>query len=64
MFINRKLGEISPKTVYWGPAQSGKTANLESVQRSIDPKFRSELVSIKTWQDCTVSFDFLRLELG
>lgn len=64
MFINRKLGELNLKIVYYGPALSGKTTNLEYIHANIDPKLRSELVSLKTQEDRTLFFDFLQLELG
>lgn len=64
MFINRKLGELNLKVVYYGPALSGKTTNLEYIHANIDPKLRSELVSLKTKEDRTLFFDFLQLELG
>jgi signal recognition particle receptor subunit beta len=64
MFINRKLGELNLKIVYYGPALSGKTTNLEYIHRSIDPRLRSELISLKTQEDRTLFFDFLQLETG
>ncbi len=64
MFINRKLGELNLKVVYYGPSLSGKTTNLEYIHANIDPKLRSELVSLKTHGDRTLFFDFLQLELG
>lgn len=64
MFINRKLGELNLKVVYYGPSLGGKTTNLEYIHGTIDPKLRSELVSLKTQEDRTLFFDFLQLELG
>jgi signal recognition particle receptor subunit beta len=64
MFINRRLGELNLKIVYWGPAMSGKTTNLEYIHANIDPGMRSELVSLKTREDRTLFFDFLQLEAG
>jgi signal recognition particle receptor subunit beta len=64
MFINRKLGELNLKIVYYGPALGGKTTNLEYIYSSIDPRLRSELVSLKTQEDRTLFFDFLQLEVG
>jgi signal recognition particle receptor subunit beta len=63
MFINRKLGELNLKIVYYGPAMSGKTTNLEYIYGRIDPSLRSELISLKTQEDRTLFFDFLQLEL-
>jgi signal recognition particle receptor subunit beta len=64
MFVNRKLGELNLKIVYYGPALGGKTTNLEYIYGSIDPRLRSELISLKTQEDRTLFFDFLQLELG
>ena len=64
MFINHKLRELNLKVVYWGPALSGKTTNLEYIHANLDPRLRSELVSLKTQEDRTLFFDFLQLELG
>lgn len=64
MFINWKLREINLKIVYYGPALSGKTTNLQSIHAKTNPKIRGELVSLKTRGDRTLYFDFLQLELG
>lgn len=64
MFINWKLGELNLKIVYYGPALSGKTTNLEFIHARTNPALRGELVSIKTKQDRTLYFDFLQLEPG
>jgi mutual gliding-motility protein MglA len=64
MFINWQLRQINLKVVYYGPALSGKTTNLEQIHLKIDPSRRSDLVSLKTYEDRTLYFDFLQLELG
>lgn len=64
MFINWQLRELNLKIVYYGPALSGKTTNLEQIHLRVDPKKRSDLVSLKTAEDRTLYFDFLQLELG
>lgn len=64
MFINWQLRQINLKIVYYGPALSGKTTNLEQIHARIDPTRRSDLVSLKTYEDRTLYFDFLQLELG
>jgi mutual gliding-motility protein MglA len=64
MFINWSRRELNLKVVYYGPAMSGKTTNLEQIYRRMDPRRRSELVSLKTSEDRTLFFDFLQLELG
>jgi mutual gliding-motility protein MglA len=64
MFINWQLRQINLKVVYYGPALSGKTTNLEQIHSHMDPSRRSDLVSLKTSEDRTLYFDFLQLELG
>lgn len=64
MQINWQLRELNLKIVYYGPALSGKTTNLEQIHARVDPAHRSDLVSLKTHEDRTLYFDFLQLELG
>lgn len=64
MFINWKLREIILKIVYYGPALSGKTTNLEYIHARLKPELRGELVSLKTKEDRTIFFDFMQLEIG
>jgi signal recognition particle receptor subunit beta len=64
MFINWKLREINLKIVYYGPALSGKTTNLQYIHAKSNPSIRGDLVSLKTRGDRTIYFDFLQLELG
>jgi hypothetical protein len=64
VFINWKLREINLKVVYYGPALSGKTTNLQYVHAKTNERLRGELVSLKTRGDRTIYFDFLQLELG
>jgi signal recognition particle receptor subunit beta len=64
MQINWQLRELNLKIVYYGPALSGKTTNLEQIHSRVDPTHRSDLISLKTHEDRTLFFDFLELELG
>jgi GTPase SAR1 family protein len=64
MFINWKLREITLKIVYYGPALSGKTTNLEYIHAKTNPAMRGELVSLKTREDRTIYFNFLQVGLG
>ncbi|MGK7312729.1 MAG: GTP-binding protein [Candidatus Longimicrobiales bacterium M2_2A_002] len=56
--------EILCKVVYYGPARSGKTTNLQWVHRSLPADRRTDLVSLATENDRTLFFDFLPLDLG
>jgi signal recognition particle receptor subunit beta len=55
---------IKAKVVYYGPAQSGKTTNLEQIHRLTDPAGANRLVSLNTAQDRTLFFDLLPFSLG
>ncbi|RKY81316.1 gliding-motility protein MglA [candidate division KSB1 bacterium] len=64
MFINWALQEITMKIVYYGPALSGKTTNLEYIYNRIAPSHRGEMVTLRTREDRTIFFDFMQIELG
>ncbi len=64
MYVNWQLRELNLKIVYYGPAMSGKTTNLEQIHARVPANRRSDLVSLKTHEDRTLYFDFLQLELG
>lgn len=61
--FNPSKREIDIKVVYYGPALCGKTTNIQSVHRILNPKQRGELVSLATKDDRTLFFDFLPIEL-
>jgi len=52
------------KLVYYGPALSGKTTNLETIHRLTDPRRRQPMVSLRTEGDRTLFFDLLPFDLG
>ena len=56
--------EILCKVVYYGPARSGKTTNLQWVHRAVPKDRRTEMISLATENDRTLFFDYLPLELG
>src|SRR5512146_2576505 len=55
---------IKAKVVYYGPAQSGKTTNLEQIHKITDPEGANRLISLNTAQDRTLFFDLLPFSLG
>ena len=63
-FVQYSAREILCKIVYYGPARSGKTTNLQWVHRSLPDERRTELISLATENDRTLFFDFLPLDLG
>jgi signal recognition particle receptor subunit beta len=57
--INMSAREITVKVVYYGPALSGKTTNLQQLHSLIDPASRGKMVALDTTDDRTLYFDFL-----
>jgi len=53
--------EIAIKLVYYGPAMSGKTTNLQQIHARMDPKRRGKLLTLDTKEDRTLYFDLLPL---
>lgn len=62
--VNTQGQEINAKVVYYGPALSGKTTNLEQIYEQMPSDAKGKMVSMKTRTDRTLFFDFLPLELG
>ena len=56
--------EITVKVVYYGPALSGKTTNLQMLHQQIDSGSRGQMVTLDTTGDRTLYFDFLPIEFG
>ena len=57
--FNNETREIAIKVVYYGPALSGKTTNLQSLFQKIDPKVRGRLMTLDTKDDRTLFFDMM-----
>lgn len=62
MQISMADREITLKVVYYGPALSGKTTNLQQLHNLIDPNARGRMVTLDTTDDRTLYFDFLPIE--
>jgi signal recognition particle receptor subunit beta len=62
--INFARSEVQCKVVYYGPAESGKTANLRSIHQRSPARVRGQLTSMSTDTDRTLFFDYLPLNLG
>jgi signal recognition particle receptor subunit beta len=66
--LNAEAREIQLKVVYYGPALSGKTTNLQSLYQKMDPKVRGRLMTLDTKDDRTLFFDmmpvFFRTQAG
>jgi signal recognition particle receptor subunit beta len=63
-FINIRNKQIQLKIVYYGPGQGGKTTNLLYINKNFSSKIKSEMVTIDTYGDRTVFFDFFPFDLG
>jgi hypothetical protein len=56
--------ELSGKIVYYGPALSGKTTNLEQIYGQTPATTRGKMVSMKTKAERTLFFDLLPINRG
>lgn len=63
-FINIRNKQIQLKIVYYGPGQGGKTTNLLYIHKNFSKKIKSQMVTIDTYSDRTIFFDFLPFDLG
>jgi signal recognition particle receptor subunit beta len=57
--FNTDTREIAVKVVYYGPALSGKTTNLQALFQKIDPRVRGRLMTLDTKDDRTLFFDMM-----
>jgi signal recognition particle receptor subunit beta len=62
--INVQERELTVKVVYYGPALSGKTTNLQQLHRLIRSDARGKMVTLDTADDRTLYFDFLPIQFG
>ena len=53
--------ELTVKLVYYGPALSGKTTNLDALHQAADPTTAGRLMTLETRDDRTLFFDLLPL---
>lgn len=56
--------ELTVKLVYYGPALSGKTTNLQAIHRLLSPEGRGRLMTLETKDDRTLFFDLLPLSIN
>lgn len=62
VYIDIQHREVTLKLVYYGPALSGKTTNLQQLHQRMLDHAGSELVTLDTRDDRTLFFDLLPLE--
>lgn len=61
MQLDFSARELTIKLVYYGPALSGKTTNLQALHRAADPASSGRLMTLETRDDRTLFFDLLPL---
>lgn len=64
MQLDFKARELTVKLVYYGPALSGKTTNLQAIHRLVAPDVAGRLMTLETKDDRTLFFDLLPLSLS
>ena len=60
-FVNFRKKEISFKIVYYGPARSGKTTNLESIHAIMADDVKGDMTMLSTQEDRSGFFRSWRL---
>jgi len=60
--LNLEAREITLKVIYYGPALSGKTTNLQQIHALLSHHARGQMVTLDTQDDRTLYFDFLPVE--
>ncbi|MEM1417985.1 MAG: gliding motility protein [Myxococcota bacterium] len=61
MQLDFKSRELTVKLVYYGPALSGKTTNLQAIHRLVQDDIAGRLMTLETRDDRTLFFDLLPL---
>jgi len=62
--INPKKNEVQIKLIYYGPGRGGKTSNLKFIYEKFKDRMTTELMTVKTYGDRTLFFDFLPIDIG
>lgn len=63
MQLDFRSREVTLKIVYYGPSQSGKSANLRALQDRISPTQRPRLITLDANDDRTLFLDLLPLSI-
>lgn len=64
MQLDFKARELTVKLVYYGPALSGKTTNLQAIHRLVSPETSGRLMTLETRDDRMLFFDLLPLSFA
>jgi signal recognition particle receptor subunit beta len=59
VLFNPESRELAVKVVYYGPALSGKTTNLQALYQKMDARVRGRLMTLDTKDDRTLFFDMM-----
>jgi signal recognition particle receptor subunit beta len=62
--VDFQARELTIKLVYYGPALSGKTTNLQAIHRLLAPEGRGRLMTLETRDDRTLFFDLLPITVS
>jgi len=62
--INPKKKEVQVKIVYYGPGRGGQTTNLVYINDKFQKRIQNEMLTVKTYGDRTLFFDFLPFDIG
>lgn len=64
MQLDFRRRELTIKLVYYGPALSGKTTNLQALHELVDPSRAGRLMTLETKDDRTLFFDMLPISIA
>ena len=64
MQLDFRRRELTVKLVYYGPALSGKTTNLQALHQLVDPDRAGRLMTLETKDDRTLFFDMLPISVA
>lgn len=64
MQLDFQVRELTIKLIYYGPALSGKTTNLQAIHQLLSPERRSRLMTLETRDDRTLFFDLLPISFN
>ena len=62
--LNYNAKEIHCKIIYYGPAGSGKTTNIQWISKNTESQTQLDVSSIPLKTDPSIFFDFLPLDIG
>ena len=64
VLVNYADKKVNCKIIYYGTGESGKTTNIEYIYNRLNPSIRSDITNLKGFNERTLFFDFLSIDLG